>query len=140
MRINWGSDAEAMAVVGKAHMRFVLLDPQQNTVAELTQDEHGKWHRQERLTATLTRYSSNLRIVDRVPAFRSFCNTFLQTDERLAVMVPLTIERSIETAKISAAAQRGLSLAQIEIFGGAFALTGDSVGFRIDRLVERIGS
>jgi len=140
LRIDWGSEAQATDVVQKAQMRFAVLDAKHKMVAELIQDEQGQWHRQVGLTATMTTYSSSLRIVDRVPAFKSFCSAFLQGTERLAVMVPSKIERNIETAKISAAAQRGLSMTQIEIFGGAFAITGEAVAFRIDKLVERIGS
>jgi len=140
LRIDWGSSTEAMQVIRTAGMRLVLLDAGRNIVAELVQDNRGQWVRRSGLGPAPVPYSTSLRIVDQVPAFRTVGGELSLGQERLAVMVPMDMERAIETAKIKAATQRGLSPSEIEVFGGVFAVSGGSVSFTIDRLVERTGS
>ncbi len=137
LRIDWGEVEDAVRILQKSGMRLVVLDAQPRIVAELSCHEN-RWERQAPSFDVHIVYSSNLRIVDRVPAFQHVTTPeFIKTDEHLAVMIPMKLETMIESEKMKAAFQRGLTFEMIKIFGGYFYLKNDRVYFKVDKIQER---
>jgi hypothetical protein len=137
VRINWGDVHSAMALLKSSGMRLVVYESDGSVTQEVLPGS-------ERFTLTTLavkpseRYSDNIRIVDKVPAFAGIrTSLMLSSSRRLAVLVPVEIERMVETAKISEASRRGLSMKDIKVLGGRFDLAGGEVRFVIDKIQLR---
>ena len=57
--------------------------------------------------------------------------------EKLDVLVPVSLEKKIEQAKLIAVASKGLAVKDVEIFGGRFAVNGNKISFEIDKIQKR---
>lgn len=132
LRINWGSDSQAMAVLAAGDMLVVVLDVGgiQPVIKVQVEREGGTWRRRPFKGAA--RYSNRLRIVDHVPAFGGMRRALsLRDGERLAILVPNDVERMLESAQMQAAFRQGLTMTQIENFAGHFTLFNGSLAFDV---------
>jgi hypothetical protein len=146
LRIDWGSDAEAFAIVAAGHMKIVILDVADGgkTIRDEVAHSPNGWTRGPYQTLPSRTYANRLRIVDDVPAFEAVrAAARLGPRERLAVLVPVDVERMLESAQLGAAFAVGLSLDQIRGFAGHFTLSDGRLDFKITHIGkarERSGS
>ncbi len=135
LRINWGTVDEALAALDAGDMVIVVLR-QGSGATQITQEvslgDDGYWRRRAWVPRGATKYSNRLRIVDRVPAFEPVADDVrLGGEERLAVLLPMRIERVLESAQLAAAYQHGVPMQNIVAFAGRFTLRGGRLDFDI---------
>ena len=135
LRIDWGSSQEAMSVVNAAGLRLVMLSGQGEIVAEI-HSEADAWKRSDGRASDLSRFSNRVRIVDSTPAFRSAA-ALRRGDERLAILIPLSIEHMLKTEQVKSAAIAGIAAARIRSFYGRFHFVNGRVEFAISELERR---
>ena len=83
-------------------------------------------------------HGNSLRIVDNVPAFAAIKNSLkIPSSDHLAVLVPVNIERIIESAKITEVSRRSLSLRDVKVLGGRFNVADGKVIFIIEKVLLR---
>ncbi len=105
-------------------------------ISEAVEQFEGVWQRRPFASAALL-FSNNLRIVDGVPAFEQIGHEVgLRWPERLAVLVPRSVERLLQSAQLEAAFRKGLTMERIRSFGGRFTISDGALGFEITRVVE----
>lgn len=134
LRINWGSAEEAQEALKVGAMVIVVLEtgPDGPVIGQQVDLHEGAWVRRPYRPQGATVYSNRLRIVDEVPAFSLVCSAIgLGLHERLAVLVPMSVERVLESAQMAAAYRSGLAMGQIESFAGRFTLKTSGLGFDI---------
>ena len=138
LRINWGSTTQAVSTLRASGMRLVILRPGGTIGNELLANSKDSWQVKPLAVEPDQRYSDSLRVVDKVPAFAS-AKTFIRpgSDQSLAVLIPVDVEKMIETAKITYAYQQGLRMQDIATFGGYFSLNNSRVDFVIERIQLR---
>lgn len=137
LRINWGTGDQALDTIAAGNMILVVLEREGDraVIGQQIVYEEGNWRRRVYRPAGSTRYSNRLRIVDQVPAFdaaRLAVN--LRGEERLAVLLPLRVERKLESAQLEAAYGRGLAMNQIDNFAGRFTLRDGDLAFDITHI------
>ncbi len=135
VRIDWGTTADAMEVLAAGGMKLVILQPDHSFATELT-PVAGAWRVRPFETVAGVRYSNGLRVVDRVAAFGG-AGAGLGAEQRLAVLIPVDVERQMQAAQHQAAARKGLTLAQVRTFGGRFAVAAAGVRFHVTRIQHR---
>lgn len=135
LRIDWGTSQEAMSIVNAAGLRLVMLSGQGEILAEIS-SEAGAWMRADGRHSDLSRYSNRVRIVDSTPAFRS-ASALRRGDERLAILIPLSIEHMLKTEQVKSAAIAGISASRIRSFYGRFHIENGRVAFAISELERR---
>lgn len=134
LRIDWGTRSEALAALDASGMLIVVLNGHrpQPVIKQQIEEHEGAWRRRPYQPAGAVMYSNRLRIVDHVPAFDEVRSTAgLGPDERLAVLVPMKVERVLESAKMRAAFDHGLAMRQIDNFAGRFSLRDGALDFDI---------
>lgn len=138
LRINWGSTAQAMSTLRTSGMRLVILGTGGAIGKELVPGSANLWQVKPLAVEADQRYSDSLRVVDKVPAFAS-AKTFIRpgSDQSLAVLIPVDVEKMIETAKITYAYQQGLKMRDIATFGGYFSSNKSKVDFIIEKIQLR---
>lgn len=138
LRINWGSPIQAVAVLRASGMRLVILGPGGTIGNELVPGSTDLWYVKPLAVEAGQRYSDSLRVVDKVPAFTS-AKTFIRpgSGQSLAVLMPIDMEKMIETAKIAYAYQQGLRMQNIATLGGYFSLNNSDVDFMIKKIQLR---
>lgn len=137
LRINWGTDQQALDALEAGEMILVVLDGdgQRAVIGQQVVFDNGVWHRRPYQPVGSTRYSNRLRIVDQVPAFRAArAAVDLRGEERLAVLLPTRVERTLESAQLKAAYGRGLAMNQIDNFAGRFTLRDGTLAFDITHI------
>ncbi len=137
LRINWGTGEQALATVAAGEMIIVILGSREPSpvIRHQVSHEHGAWLRGPYQPAGATVYSNRLRIVDHVPAFEKVRRAVaLGHDERLAILVPMRVERVLEAAQMEAAFNRGLVMQQVENFAGHFSLGDGTLAFDITHI------
>ena len=138
LRINWGTIAGTEQSIKTGKMKLVTLGPGNTILNEVKKSDKGKWQRMPIRFNAADVYSDCIRVVDRVPAFQQLkSNLPLNNGEKLAVLVPVSLEKKIEQAKLIALANKGLGLKDVEIFGGRFAVNGSRIFFEIDKIQKR---
>ena len=139
LRIDWGTDQEARAALEAGGMLIVVLNGQgpKPVITQQVVREEGVWRRRSYRPAGATVFSNRLRIVDDVPAFREVRDTVrLSARERLAVVVPMRVERVLSSAQMEAAFSRGLVMRHIDNFAGRFILREGGLAFDITHVRE----
>lgn len=138
LRINWDSSSQAIAVLRASGMRLVTLGSGGTIGNELLPDSMDSWQLKPLAINADQRYSDSLRVVDKVPAFAS-AKTVVRfgSDQSLAVLIPVDVEKMIETAKITYVYQQGLGMKDIATFGGYFSLNNNEVDFVIEKIQLR---
>lgn len=139
LRIDWGTVEQALATLRAGGMIIVVLDTRggQPVIVQQVADEDGTWRRRSYAPPAGTTYSNRLRIVDRVPGFARVTEAVsLQPHERLAVLVPMQVERVLDSAQMEAAFGRGLVMNDIDNFAGRFTLRGGTLAFDITHVGE----
>jgi hypothetical protein len=134
LRINWGTPDEAHKALQAGDMVIVVLEtgPDGPVIGQQVDRHEGSWQRRPYQPRGATVYSNRLRIVDQVPAFGIVCDAVgLGLHERLAVLVPMRVERVLESAQMAAAYRTGLALGQIDSFAGRFTLDDGKLDFNI---------
>ena len=134
LRINWGSADEAQETLRTGEMVIVVLEtgPNGPVIGQEVDLQEGAWQRQPYQPRGTTLYSNRLRVVDQVPAFNLVCRAIgLGVHERLAVLIPMRVERVLAAAQMEAAFRHGLAMRQIDSFAGRFTLRGGRLDFDI---------
>ena len=88
----------------------------------------------------LSGYSARVRIVDHVSAFQAV-RSCLRVDERLAILVPQSVEMMMEDSMREALRRRSMEPSEVAICSGI--LQSDErgrVSFRVDRITRRRSS
>jgi hypothetical protein len=134
LRINWGTADEARSALEAGDMVIVVLEtgPDGPVIAQQVGLDEGTWRRRPYQPHGATVYSNRLRIVDEVPAFDVVCDAVgLGLHERLAVLVPMRVERVLQSAQMAAAYRTGLAMGQIDSFAGRFTLDEGRLDFNV---------
>ncbi len=138
LRINWGSTTQAVATLRASGMRLIILGPGGTIGNELVTSSADLWQVKPLVVEAGQRYSDSLRVVDKVPAFTDAMEYInLGIGQSLAVLMPVEVEKIIETAKITYAYQHGLRMQDIATFGGYFSLNNNKVGFVVEKIQLR---
>ncbi len=143
LRINWGTDEQALAALEVGDMVVVVLDAGQRSprIKQHVTRESGQWRRRPFQPIGGTPYSNRLRIVDHVPAFDEMRRQVgIGDDERLAVLVPTHVARMLESAQLEAAFRHGLAVQHIDNFAGRFTLRRGRLAFDITGVRQAPGS
>ena len=138
LRINWGSTAQAIATLRACDMRLVILEPDGSISRELMPVSASLWQVRPLAVQAGLRYSDAIRLVNNVPAFTS-ARVYTKTGsgQSLAVLMPVDLEKMIETKKITYIYQRGLEMRDVSTFGGYFSIHNGNVDFVIDKIQLR---
>ena len=138
LRINWGSSAQAIATLQACDMRLVILEPDGSISHELVPGSAGSWQVTPLAVEAGLRYSDSLRLVGKVPAFASArAYTKPGSGQSLAVLMPVDVEKKIESAKITYAYEQGLEMQNIATFGGHFSVNDGDFGFVVGKVQLR---
>ena len=135
LRIDWGQPDQARSIVRAGEMRLVMLTSTGGIAGEIQPDDDG-WQRVDTRAPDLSGYSNRVRIVDSTMAFAqasSLCNN----GERLAVLLPLTLEHKLRTQQIRVATEAGVDSSGILAFYGRFRIDGGTVAFDISGFERR---
>ncbi|MCH2152369.1 MAG: hypothetical protein MK089_03415 [Phycisphaerales bacterium] len=135
LRIDWGRPDQAMSIVKAGDMRLVMLTSSGGIAGEIQPTEHG-WTRIDSQAPDLSGYSNRVRIVDSTTAF-SQASSLCNNGERLAVLLPLTLEHKLRTQQIRVATEAGVESSAILAFYGRFRIDGGSVAFDISGYERR---
>lgn len=135
LRIDWGTSAEAISIMDAAGLRLVVLSGGGSIVAEVSFDV-DTWRRLDGQASDLSTYSNRVRLVDSTPAF-AFASGLRRGDERLAILIPLSIEHMLKTEQVKSATNAGIESSRIRSFYGRFYLANDRVEFSISELERR---
>lgn len=140
LRIDWGDRAAVLKVLQVGNMKLAVLrnaDPGPMIVDEVAPGG-GAWSRAPYRQPASNRFSNRLRVVDDVPAFSDIRRAVrLRPDERLVVLVPSEVERTLQTAQISAAFKAGMTMESIRSFGGRFSIRDDRLEFEVSQIQTR---
>ena len=138
LRVNWGSSTQAVATLRASGMKLVILGPGGIIGNELVPVSSDLWEVKPLAIEAGQRYSDSLRVVDNVPAFSS-ARIYIKpgSGQSLAVLMPVGMEKIIETARITHAYQQGLGMQDIATFGGCFFVNNGKVDFMIKKLQLR---
>ncbi len=137
LRIDWGSGDHALDTLDAGDMILVVLDREGDRVVigQKVVYDAGVWRRSPYRPGA-TRYSNRLRIVDEVPAFGAAnAAVNLRGEERLAVLLPMRVERTLASAQMEAAYNSGLVMKEIDNFAGRFTLRDGALAFDITHIV-----
>ena len=139
IRIDWGGPKQVQGILKAGQMKVIVLGA--GTPPAIKQELRFTslgWRASPYEPGRGLRYSNRLRIVDDVPAFAdAVASVNLSSNERMAVLVPESIEGRIFVAVRAAAYQQGLSLDQVASVGGRFVLRGNSLRFEVTGMKER---
>ncbi len=134
LRINWGTGDQALDTLAAGDMILVVLDREADRVVigQKVVYDAGVWRRSPYQPVGATQYSNRLRIVDEVPAFDAAnAAVNLRGEERLAVLLPMRVERTLASAQLEAAYNNGLAMKEIDNFAGRFTLRDGALAFDI---------
>ena len=138
LRIDWGAPEQAVRALTLGRMKLVALRRDGQFDQQVVHDA-GAWEVRPFHPAPGVEYSNALRIVDRVAAFGPAAAAVRAAagQHRLAVLVPTVLEQKMLAAQSSAAARRGVTLADVHTFGGRFRLDPTGIGFEITQVRMR---
>ena len=137
LRIDWGTGDQALDTLDAGDMILVVLDREGDNVVidQKVVYDAGVWRRRPYQPVGATRYSNRLRIVDGVPAFGGAnAAVNLRGEERLAVLLPMRVERTLASAQMEAAYKSGLVMNEIDNFAGRFTLREGTLAFDITHI------
>ncbi|MEM9065171.1 MAG: hypothetical protein AAGB51_06730 [Planctomycetota bacterium] len=134
LRIDWGDSQHARRILGATGMSLAVLRGRDAGV-EITDSIEpvgDRWHRYPVDHDSLAAFSNRMRIVDDVPAFaEARREARLTSRERLAVLVPASIERMFARAIEIEADRRGLMGSSIASVAGGFSIRDGRLLFEI---------
>lgn len=137
VRINWGTLSNAVSVLKTSGMKLVIYESSGSVQKQVVINGASAIVKPLHLDQTV-RYSDSLRIVDKVPAFAAVKDSLkIPSIDHLAVLVPVNVERIIESAKISEISKRSLSLTDVKVLGGRFNIADGKVIFIIEKVLLR---
>lgn len=137
-QIEWRSLARWRSVASAAGLRLMSL-ASDGSPAALIEESNGGWRRVP-IESTLRGFSPRVRIVDHVAAFQP-ARSGLLGGERLAILVPQSLETLMDRAMVDAIHQRGLDVSEVAVCSGVLQPGGPSgVVFRVDRVSSRRSS
>jgi hypothetical protein len=137
LRIDWGTGDQALDTLDAGNMILVVLDREGGNVVigQKVVYDAGVWRRRPYQPVGATQYSNRLRIVDQVPAFGGAnAAVNLRGEERLAVLLPMRVERTLASAQMEAAYNNGLVMNEIDNFAGRFTLRDGALAFDITHI------
>jgi hypothetical protein len=137
VRINWGNLTNAVTILDASGMKLVIYESDGSVKRQVvTNGSDVSIEAIESIPSV--RYSDSLRIVDKVPAFAAIRDSLkLSPSEHLAILVPVDVEREIESAKMTEVSRRSLSLRDVKVLGGRFNVAGGKVVFIIEKVLLR---
>jgi len=137
VRINWGNLKNAVAILETSGMKLVIYESGGSVKRQVNIEGSRVSIKPLRIEPTI-KYSDSLRIVDKVPAFAPITRSLkISASDHLAVLVPVSVERIIESAKIAEVSRRSLSLRDVKVIGGKFNVTDGKVIFIIEKVLLR---
>jgi hypothetical protein len=137
VRINWGDLKSAVSILDSSGMKLVIYESGGSVKKQVVIDGSTASIKPLHIDQTIS-YSDSLRIVDNVPAFAAIINSLkIPSADHLAVLVPVNVERIIESAKITEVSRRSLSLRDVKILGGRFNVADGKVIFIIEKVLLR---
>lgn len=137
IRINWGDLTNAVSILNASGMKLVIYESDGSVKRQVVIDGTNV-SITPLVSSTSVSYSDSLRIVDKVPAFAAIAAALkLGSADHLAVLVPVDVEREIESAKMMEVSRRSLSLRDVKVLGGRFNVTGGKVVFIIEKVLLR---
>ena len=137
VRINWGSLNNAVSILNTSGMKLVIYESGGSVKRQVVIGGTSVSVKPLHIEPTI-RYCDSLRIVDNVPAFAAIKTSLkMLVGSRLAVLVPVDVERIIESAKIAEVSRRSLSLRDVKVLGGKFNVAGGKVVFIIEKVLLR---
>lgn len=138
-QLEWRSLARWRKVSDAVGLRLISLDSTGRPSAAVRETVGGRWGRSP-IADSLAGYSTRVRIVDHVKAFQS-ARASLRAGERLAILVPIRVERLMQEGMMRAIRERSLDPDRVAICSGVLEPGGrDGMVFRVDRVVERRGT
>lgn len=138
VRIDWGSAEQAMAVVRQAEMRLVVLQAEGTSMrfASAIEPSDAGWRARPYAPTPGRRYSGQLRIVDRVPAFAAARSAVpVQPGQQLALMLPSEVQRQMDAEVLQALMHNGLSRHTPVTMAGRFVASATGPRFQVDRVL-----
>lgn len=137
LRLEWGDEDDAMAIVGRAALPVVVVGRDGIVREQLERDARGAWARVPfKSSAGL---SARVRVVDGTPAFRN-ATALANAGERIAVMLTTSLERQIDLATRQAAARLSIPYEALVTISGRLAIGGDRrVSFELISFERRSG-
>jgi hypothetical protein len=143
LRIDWGSPDEAAAAIAAGGMSLVITSGPADgdrILSGVAVDEAG--------VATRTRFgqsgrvwAANIRVVDDAPAFAAARQRLgLAGQQRLAVLLPASLQRQMSGAMHGAAIRQGVTFNRVAIFAGRFEPTSAGVQLRVTNVTPRPSS
>ncbi len=137
-QIEWRTLSRWRAVAAVSGLRLIALSVEGAPAAFIAESQ-GRWLRNS-MAEPFSGYSSRVRIVDHVAAFQP-ARSSLRPGERLAILVPQSIEALMENAMQEAIRQRSLQPSDVAVCSGVLQPDGDrNVVFRVDRISSRHSS
>lgn len=133
-RIAWGDASAAMRTLGIGRMALVIVTDDLKIVASID-GSTGAWSRAG-LPSRMSAFSNRVRVVDHVGGFAEFAR-FCQPNEHLAVLVPVGLERRIDSAMAQAARAAGLPKQQVAACYGRLEPRQGTLEFVIERVERR---
>jgi hypothetical protein len=137
LRLEWGDEDDAMAIVGRAALPVVVVGRDGIVREQLERDARGAWARVPfKSSAGL---SARVRVVDGTPAFRN-ATALANAGERIAVMLTTSLERQIDLATRQAASRLSIPYEALVTISGRLAIGGDRrVSFELISFERRSG-
>jgi len=135
LRIDWGEPDQAMSIVKAGEMRLVMLTSTGGIAGEIRPDNHG-WLRIDTRNPDLSGYSNRVRIVGSTMAFAE-ASSLCRNGERLAVLLPLSLEHKLRTQQVRVATDAGIESSGILAFYGRFRIDGGEIAFDISGFERR---
>ncbi|MBW8016270.1 MAG: hypothetical protein FVQ82_08795 [Planctomycetes bacterium] len=137
VRINWGSLSNAVSILKTSGMKLVIYESSGSVKKQVVIEGVSVSVKPLQIEPAV-RYCDSLRIVDNVPAFAAIRTAVkISSADHLAILVPVNIERIIESAKIAEISRRSLSLRDVKVLGGRFNVAGGKVIFIIEKVLLR---
>ena len=135
LRIDWGAPDQARSIVKAGQMKLVMLTSTGGIAGEIRPDDQG-WLRIDARNPDLSGYSNRVRIVDSTMAFAQ-ASSLCRNGERLAVLLPLSLEHKLRTQQVRVATEAGVESSGILAFYGQFRIDGGVIAFDISGFERR---
>lgn len=140
LRIDWGTSADAQAVLRAGRMKLVVLEsaPGRAIVRAQVHQMANGYRTLPLPDEPDAGYSNRLRVLRNVPAFADVERALaLRPGNDLAIAMPLTVQQMLDQAESAAPAAHGVPRDQATDFRGRFRLTRGRLRFEITHVERR---
>ena len=138
VRIDWGSPTQAMRFVQQAGIKLVVLGAGGNRFSREVHLREGQYRLRPFRSEAGVRYANRLRVVHDVPAFRQVRQDLdLEAGNRIALLLPVAIDRQIQSAITRAAYAEGVLVPELQAVGLRLLHGADEPSFRVTQITPR---